>query len=287
MAFKSEVYNKPLYVNVSELKNGVFEISFGVSINQETAKKMSYEPTNKVSVIGVNKTQIQALLNTLEKFNNNQMKKGNSYPNTVVKKLLDNWVNDYGNTEEELDELVDYDGSVLGGKTPLGYMNNKTVSSKKTTDAVVPATRQGGEQGRGYFYKRYWGESVERVGEEDMTKVLGMDSDGDDIIDTDTMSKNEIKSRYKKQYGFDDNEAEDRTETSGAIKGRKKRLFEDDEVMKMMEIILKSKDSDKEISEKNEVSDEIFEKKLKSLKKYADRQGIPLKSIIEKLKDYE
>ena len=68
-------------------------------------------------------------------------------------------------TEEELDELVDFDGSVLGSKVPLGYMNNKTISQRKTTDAVVPATRQGGEQGKGYFYKRYWGESVEEVGE--------------------------------------------------------------------------------------------------------------------------
>ena len=59
--------------------------------------------------------------------------------------------------EGELEELVDFDGSVLGSKVPLGYMNNKTISQRKTTDAVVPATRQGGEQGKGYGDKRYGG----------------------------------------------------------------------------------------------------------------------------------
>lgn len=292
MPFNSEVYYKPLYTKITELKNGSFKISFGVSINKETAKKMSYLDDNKVLVDGIDKTQIQALLNTLEKFNKEQMGEiskegGNSYPNKIVKSLLDDWISDYGNKEEELGELVDYDGSVLGGKTPLGYMNNKTISSKKTTDAVVPSTRQSGQQGRGYYFKRYWGESVERMGEEDMTKVLGMDSDGDDVIDTDTMSKNEVKSRYKKQYGFDNSEAEERTETSGAIKGKKKRLFEDDEIIKMMEIILNKKDNDKEINEKNDINDELLDKKIKLLKKYAERQGIPVKSVIEKLKGYE
>ena len=100
--------------------------------------------------------------------------------------------------EGELEELVDFDGSVLGSKVPLGYMNNKTISQRKTTDAVVPATRQGGEQGKGYFYKRYWGESVEEVGEHDMSRVLGMDADDDGVLDTDTMTAGEVKERFKK-----------------------------------------------------------------------------------------
>ena len=57
-------------------------------------------------------------------------------------------------TEEEIDELVDFDGSILGNKVPLGYNNNQTISQKKTTDAVVPATRQSGEQGKTGFRVR-------------------------------------------------------------------------------------------------------------------------------------
>jgi hypothetical protein len=191
--------------------------------------------------------------------------------------------------EEELDELVDFDGSVLGSKVPLGYMNNKTISQRKTTDAVVPATRQGGEQGKGYFYKRYWGESVEEVGEHDMSKVLGMDADDDGVLDTDTMTAGEVKERFKDEYDLDD--YEQRMEKSGVVgkgKSRRKRIFEDEDIMKMMEVILQSKDDPQEIKDKDaDVSDDLLGRKIKQLKKYMDKHDYSLNDIIEKLKEDE
>ena len=162
--------------------------------------------------------------------------------------------------ESEIEELVDFDGSVLGSKVPLGYMNNKTISQRKTTDAVVPATRQGGEQGKGYFYKRYWGESVEEVGEHDMSKVLGMDADDDGVLDTDVMTAGEVKDRFKDEYDLDD--FQERMDKSGVIgkgKSRKKRIFEDEDIMKMMEVILQSKDEPKDITT---TSDDLLNKKV-------------------------
>ena len=188
-------------------------------------------------------------------------------------------------TEEELDELVDFDGSVLGSKVPLGYMNNKTISQRKTTDAVVPATRQGGEQGKGYFYKRYWGESVEEVGEHDMSKVLGMDADDDGVLDTDVMTAGEVKDRFKDEYDLDD--FQDRMDKSGVIgkgKSRKKRIFEDEDIMKMMEVILQSKDEPKDITS---TSDDLLDRKLEQLKKYMDKQGYTMDDILDKLKGNE
>ena len=188
-------------------------------------------------------------------------------------------------TEEELDELVDFDGSVLGSKVPLGYMNNKTISQRKTTDAVVPATRQGGEQGKGYFYKRYWGESVEEVGEHDMSKVLGMDADDDGVLDTDVMTAGEVKERFKDEYDLDD--FQERMEKSGVIgKGssRKKRIFEDEDIMKMMEVILQSKDEPKDITD---TSDNLLDRKVEQLKKYMNKRGYSLDDILDKLKGNE
>jgi hypothetical protein len=187
--------------------------------------------------------------------------------------------------EGELEELVDFDGSVLGSKVPLGYMNNKTISQRKTTDAVVPATRQGGEQGKGYFYKRYWGESVEEVGEHDMSRVLGMDADDDGVLDTDTMTAGEVKERFKDEYNLDD--FEDRMEKSGVVgkgKSRKKRIFEDEDIMKMMEVILQSKDDPKDITD---TSDNLLDRKILQLKKYMDKQGYSVEDIINKLKGDE
>ena len=187
--------------------------------------------------------------------------------------------------EGELEELVDFDGSVLGSKVPLGYMNNKTISQRKTTDAVVSATRQGGEQGKGYFYKRYWGESVEEVGEHDMSIVLGMDADDDGVLDTDTMTAGEVKERFKDEYNLDD--FEDRMEKSGVVgkgKSRKKRIFEDEDIMKMMEVILQSKDDPKDITD---TSDNLLDRKILQLKKYMDKQGYSVEDIINKLKGDE
>jgi len=187
--------------------------------------------------------------------------------------------------EGELEELVDFDGSVLGSKVPLGYMNNKTISQRKTTDAVVPATRQGGEQGKGYFYKRYWGESVEEVGEHDMSKVLGMDADDDGVLDTDTMTAGEVKERFKDEYNLDD--FEERMEKSGVVgkgKSRRKRIFEDEDIMKMMEVILQSKDEPKDITD---TSDNLLNRKVLQLKKYMDKQGYSVEDIINKLKGDE
>ena len=187
--------------------------------------------------------------------------------------------------EGELEELVDFDGSVLGSKVPLGYMNNKTISQRKTTDAVVPATRQGGEQGKGYFYKRYWGESVEEVGEHDMSKVLGMDADDDGVLDTDVMTAGEVKDRFKDEYDLDD--FQDRMDKSGVIgkgKSRKKRIFEDEDIMKMMEVILQSKDEPKDITS---TSDDLLDRKLEQLKKYMDKQGYTMDDILDKLKGNE
>tara|TARA_B100000287_G_scaffold420211_1_gene459328 strand:- start:117 stop:815 length:699 start_codon:yes stop_codon:yes gene_type:complete len=194
--------------------------------------------------------------------------------------------NDKNSTESELEELVDFDGSVLGSKVPLGYMNNKTISQRKTTDAVVPATRQGGEQGKGYFYKRYWGESVEEVKEEDISGVLGIDSDEDGVVDTDLMSRDEVVDMFEKVYDMSEIEANERADKSGAIKGNKKRIFEDEDIMNMLEVILNSKDEPKEIKDKeeDETDDSMLNRKIDQLKKYITSKGYSIEDVLKKLK---
>ena len=142
---------------------------------------------------------------------------------------------------------------------------NQTMSSKKTTDAVVPATRQGGLQGRGYMFKRYWGESVEELEEMDMTDMLGAQNDEAEVgeegvpLQTDTMSKKEVVDMYQKKYGFEEDEAEDRAEATGAMDGKKKRLIEDDDVLNMIEVLLSKKGKDKSIQFSDTIEDEMLE----------------------------
>ena len=42
--------------------------------------------------------------------------------------------------EEEVNELIDFDGSMQSSKIPMGSENVKTLGSKKTTDDVVKGT---------------------------------------------------------------------------------------------------------------------------------------------------
>ena len=82
-----------------------------------------------------------------------------------------------------------------------------------------------------------------------MSKVLGMDADDDGVLDTDLMTAGEVKERFKDEYDLDD--YQDRMDKSGVIgkgKSRKKRIFEDEDIMKMMEVILQSKDEPKDIT---------------------------------------
>ena len=198
------------------------------------------------------------------------------------------WAESQSHTEEELDELIDFDGSVLGNKVPLGYEMNQTMSSKKTTDAVVPATTQSGLQGRGYMYKRYWGESVEELGEMDMSDMLGAQDDDADVgeegvpLQTDTMSKKEVVDMYQEKYGFEEDEAEDRAEATGAIEGKKKRLIEDEDILNMLEVILSKKEKDNSIHSDETIKDEMLERKARHLKKYIDKQGYDMKEVMKK-----
>ena len=189
--------------------------------------------------------------------------------------------------EEEIEELVDYDGSIIGSKVPLGWENVKTMSATKTMDATVPMSRQSGEQGRGYFFKRYWGESVEEIGEHDMTDVLGYD-------DTVYMDANETIEYFKKEHDMDEDEAEDRAEAMGKTtdldeKGEDssnfQRLVEDDDVLRMLEIILTKKDDSSGIQDLNNTEDSMLDRKIRHLKKYARNKGYTMDELINFMKD--
>ena len=144
--------------------------------------------------------------------------------------------------EEELEELVDYDGSISGSKIPLGWENVKTISATKTMDATVPMSRGGGMKGKySNALRRYWGESVEEIGEQD--------------------KKGEDAENFQ-------------------------RLVEDDDVIKMLEIILTNRDSDSGIQsvEDSEIP-EYIDKKLRLIQKYARNNGINMNSVINRLKN--
>ena len=200
------------------------------------------------------------------------------------------WVKKQDTDEEEIDELVDFDGSMLGSKIPMGWENNTTISATKTMDQTVPMGRQGSRMsGYGTNFTRYWGESVEEIGEEDMSPVLGAD-------ETQTMDAGGTIEYFMDELGMDKEEAVERTEKLGKTKDLDKkssdktskfqRLVEDDDVIKMLEILLSKKDENTDVQKLD--SDEIppyIDKKLRLIQKYARNHGYDMKNIINRLED--
>jgi len=173
--------------------------------------------------------------------------------------------------EQELDELVDYDGSIKSSKIPDGVQTVSGIGSKKTTDDVALATKQYGVwSSGGNFFKRYYGESIE---EEDMSKVLGFE-------ETEGMDSEETMEFLEKEYGVDNSEerAEDMGKTEKLDDKDQQRLFEkeaEDKARDMIEVILSDKDDDKDLSS----GDRLLNKKIKSLIDLAGASGIGVEEL--------
>ena len=112
-------------------------------------------------------------------------------------KLLRDWIDLNGldkklkglKSKEEIDELIDYDGSILNSKIPI---HDPKMSPTKTMDQTIYSTSQPGNPFlRGY--RVYYGESVMR--EEDLTGAFGYDVvSGDTYEDcVDKMTQMEVE----------------------------------------------------------------------------------------------
>ena len=64
------------------------------------------------------------------------------------------------------------------------------------------------------------------------------------------------------------------------------RLVEDDDVIKMLEIILKKRDEDLQVQDDlNHSEDSMLDRKINHLKKYARNKGYSINDIVKLLKD--
>ena len=186
-------------------------------------------------------------------------------------------------TEEELDELVGYDGSINSSAIPDGWENNKTISATKTTDATVHMGRQGpGIQGGAMgLARRYWLEESDELEEEDMSVVLGFD-------ETMHMNGDETIEYFEDEHDMDEDEAKERSQSMGKSEGPGdfQRLVEDDEIVKMLEIILNKKDDDLAVqSHKGDVEDSMLDRKIRHFAKYVRNKGYDMDNITNRLKN--
>jgi hypothetical protein len=208
----------------------------------------------------------------------------------LIQDILDDELGDEDATEEEVNELIDFDGSMISSKVPSGTDTNKTIGARKTTDDAVKGTSQAGVwTGGGHYFKRYYGESIEELGEHDMSEVLGYE-------DTEFKNAAETIEYFKKEHDMDEDEAKERAESMGKTKSLDKkgqqRLTEKEKIKKlaedkaknMIEVILSNKEEDKGLSDgKNSMLDI----KIKQLLRLASVEGVSIDELLNKISSNE
>lgn len=288
MEFNKEYFLSPYYFYIKEGKETI-SVYFSVSNTLTEARK-------KDEVVKFNKKNKKEVEKTISKIQKEKKLKTNS----DVKKTL-------SKKKDELEELVDFDGSFLSSKIKI---INPYLSPKSTMDQEVVATRQTNNPvTRGY--RVYWGE-----GEEETDEVINETDFSDAFGYEETKDKNgpETFKTFVKELGLDKEEAAERTRQQGKepnpkihreklkrvpkkIKKQKgfidrmtiseKENLEEEkkEMMRKMveDIVMKKKSSDKEISKKDGLS-KILLKNLENIKKLADKEGIDIKDLIKVLK---
>lgn len=196
--------------------------------------------------------------------------------------------------KSEIDELVDYDGTMNNSKIPildpmttapgLSTMDKRVAAGHQTQD---PLTRG---------YRVYYGESIVR--EEDMADAFG-------FAETSGKSATETIDYFVDELDFDQRDAEDRASEMGkdpdlddtskfkksknfVMKGRlveKEKSFTKEDVQKMAEEILLQKSDDRTISSKDDEASPIIKRNIKALKNMAEAEGISIPKLLKMFKD--
>ena len=185
------------------------------------------------------------------------------------------WEELTSNVDGEIDELVDFDGTMNSSKIPIV---DPHVSPKKTTDQTVAATRTS-QDPYALGFRRY-------VGEEDMSSAFGWE-------ETEDMGFEETIKYLEDELGVDN--AEERAEEMGKDPSlekkkadgaftrmrlqEKEKMFTKEQIMKMKEDLLVDKDSDNDIRPSDESVSKIIMRNIKALKKLANKEGISVKQL--------
>jgi len=199
-------------------------------------------------------------------------------------------------SKEELEELIDYDGTMTNSKIPI---LDPHLHPKKTTDQTVAMARIVQDPLlRGF--RVYYGENTEprEITEEDMSDAFGYE-------ETQFMDAEDTIKYLEKELGLEPEDAESRAEEFGKdeerdeksefkdkkgyvgrpiLKEKKTKTFTKEEILKMSEDLLVNKGVDKEIQEKEKDVSDILMRNIKVLKKQAESEGISSSQLAKIIK---
>jgi hypothetical protein len=200
-------------------------------------------------------------------------------------KSHEEWEKVTSNNEDggEIEELVDFDGTMMNSKIPIidPKVTNKGMD---TTDKAVAAghTRQ---DPYALGFRRY-------VGEEDMSGAFGVEEteemDFDDTVKylEDVLGVDNAEERAE-EMGKDPNL--EKKKTDGAFTRmrlqEKEKMFTKEQIIKMKEDLLMDKDADMDVQPVNKTMSKIILRNLKALKTLAKKEGISTNQLAKYLRD--
>lgn len=190
--------------------------------------------------------------------------------------------------EGEIEELVDFDGTMTNSKIPI---LDPHLHPKKTTDQTVAAARVTQDPlQRGY--RLYYGESV--VKEVNMEDAFGYE-------ETKDMDAEETIKYLEKELGFPEDKAEERAEEMGKtpelddkkVDGaftrqrlqEKEKVFTKEEILKMKEDTLVDKSESSDLKPIDKEMSKILIRNVKALKTLAKKEGVSIQQLSKFLKD--
>ena len=191
-----------------------------------------------------------------------------------------------GKTEEELSELVDFDGSMLNSKIPLG-INKTNKVSRSTSDDMVKTAHQKGN-GFGYYYKRYWGESYQgaALGDNEEIDLMTGQETLDYFEDEHGLSPHKAIEKASGEYGKKVKGSED------ALHGTKQRIVElsNKKMRDMLEVLVTKPDNNKMDMNSKEMelhdmqkSNPILDKMASKFKRACDAQGVSPEQVLNNI----
>jgi hypothetical protein len=199
--------------------------------------------------------------------------------------------------KKELDELIDFDGTMNSSKIPFGL--NPKLHPRKTMDQTIPNARITNDPlSRGFrAFGAYFSPSLNEVNFED---AFGYE-------ETKFMDAEDTIKYLEKELGMDVDDAEDRTKQFGKKPEMDERsLYKDDpnfvsrsvlkereiqeeqrqKAIKMVEDILVRKSSkDNDVSNKEPKTSKILQRNIKSIKKLADKEGLTMSELLKLIKN--
>jgi len=259
------------------------------------------ESRKQDDVIEVDKEVFEAIQELISKI----LKSGKKISKEQIHKLIDS-KSKKKETDGEIEELVDPDGSIISSSIPI--LNQRNLA-KKTMDQTVRMTKSY----QFPFIRIYYGESEEKnnkvVSEVDQSESFGFE-------ETEEAPTYDVANKILKQMNVEDPiERDERLKRLGfdrnldrQLKQEKKRgkcrncftkrrlaELEKEKMDKMLDEILiskKSKDKDmvkksKEDSKTDTPVYKILMRNIEAVKRLADKEGIDIEKLVKKLKQGE